>query len=57
MAPNLREEFAGTLAMTKNDEYSGLMALTLRRIRETARAAGLVWVLLFAVLALPLAQP
>jgi hypothetical protein len=43
--------------MTKNDEYSGFMALTLRRIRATARAAGLVWVPLFAVIALPLTHP
>jgi hypothetical protein len=43
--------------MPRNDEYVGLMGLTLRRIRETARAAGLVWGLLFAVIALPLAQP
>ena len=41
----------------RRTEYDGLLALTLRRIRETARAAGLVWVVLFAVIALIWTQP
>jgi hypothetical protein len=38
-------------------EFDGLLALTLRRIRETARAAGFAWALLVAVIALPLTRP
>jgi hypothetical protein len=38
-------------------EYAGLLGLAIRRVRDTARTAGVVWFVLFAALSLPVVRP